>query len=568
MLVLFGDYMRQMLRLSAILLIVITAVAQQSNPPAPRVEKTAPSNKPTSKKTSSAEPNSTEQAQQQEQAKTPEKPAEETKPSPSSTTEGEKPPANVKYDMTEVAPVVTHHQITVGGRLLRYTATAGRLPIKDEGGTIEAEMFYVAYTLDGAEAGSRPLTFAFNGGPGSASIWLHMGALGPRKVVMQPEGWMPAAPYRFEDNANTPLDKTDLVLVDAIGTGWSRPADTTKGKKFWGVKGDVQAFGEFIRMYITRNERWSSPLYLFGESYGTTRSAGVSGYLQDKGISFNGIVLLSSILRFNTVETTIGNDEAYALTLPTYTMIAAYHKKLAPDLMQDLTKTRAEVEKWALGDYMAAMHKGDALTPQERSAIIDQISRYTGLSKADVDEANLRIDVRWFTHRLLADQKLRVGRLDGRYTGPDPQGYLDTPFYDPSGSASMPPFTSAFQEYVRKELGYKTDMPYEVLSMEVNRAWDWGKAIEGMPDTAGNLRAAMAKDPYLKVLVMEGYYDLATPYFASSYTMDHMDLSEQYRKNISFATYEAGHMVYMKQSELQKLKRDFAGFIDNTLPRQ
>jgi carboxypeptidase C (cathepsin A) len=464
-------------------------------------------------------------------------------------------------------PVITHHKITVAGKTLAYTATTGRLAIKDDQGHTEAQMFYVAYTLDGADTATRPLTFAFNGGPGSASIWLHMGALGPRKVVMQTEGWMPSAPYHLEDNASTPLDRTDLVLVDAVGTGWSRPADTTRGKKFWGVKGDIQSFSEFIRMYITRNERWSSPLYLLGESYGTTRSAGISGYLQEKGISFNGIILLSSILRFNTVETVVGNDEAYALTLPTYTMIAAYHKKLSPELMQDLTKTRADVEKWVLADYMTALHKGDALTPQERSAMAAQVARYTGLTIADIDEANLRIDVRWFTHRLLAAEKLRVGRLDGRYTGPDPQGYLDTPFYDPSGSASMPPFTSVFNDYVRRELGYKTDMPYNVMSREANQNWDWGKGIEGMPDTATDLRAAMVKNPYMKVLVMEGYYDLATPYFASTYTMDHMDLADSYRKNISYATYEAGHMVYMKQSELQKMKRDVVSFIDATLPK-
>jgi len=544
----------------------LAAVSQQPNPPAQRVKKTAPSNQPDQRKPSSAEPNPTEQAQTQQPQKPNEKP-EETKPSAAPSADGEKPTQNFKYDMTEVAPVVTHHQITVGGKLLHYTATAGRMPIKDEGGTIDAEMFYVAYTLDGAEANTRPLTFAFNGGPGSASIWLHMGALGPRKVVMQPEGWMPAAPYHLEDNASTPLDRTDLVLVDAVGTGWSRPADTARGKKFWGVKGDIAGFSEFIRMYVTRNERWSSPLYLLGESYGTTRSAGISAYLQDRGLAFNGIILLSSILRFNTVETTVGNDEAYELTFPTYTMIAAYHKKLAPDLMQDLAKTRADVEKWVLTDYSAALQKGDTLTPQERSTIIDQIARYSGLSKADVDEANLRIDVRWFTHRLLADQKVRVGRLDGRYTGPDPQGYLDTPFFDPSGSASTPPYTSVFNDYVRRELGYKTDMPYNVSSREANQNWDWGKATEGFPDTAPDLRAAMVKNPYLKVLVMEGYYDLATPYFASTFTMDHMDLPADYRKNISYATYEAGHMVYMRQTELQKMKKDVVSFIDATSPK-
>ncbi len=466
--------------------------------------------------------------------------------------------------MTEVAPVVTHHHITVGGRLLNYTATAGRMPIKNDDGKIEAEMFFVAYTLDGAAPGTRPLTFAFNGGPGSASVWLHMGALGPKKVVLQPEGWMPPAPYHLEDNASTPLDHTDLVLVDAIGTGFSRPADTQTGKKFWGVKGDVAAFGEFIRMYITRNERWSSPLYLLGESYGTTRAAGLSGYLADRGISFNGITLLSTILRFLTVETTTGNDIAYVDTLPTYTMIAWYHKKLPADLMQDQAKTRAEVEQWATTQYAAILQKGDSLTPEERSAAIAQIARYTGLSPQDVDEANLRIDVQWFTHRLLAGQKLRVGRLDGRFTGPDPQGYLDTPFYDPTGSATAPPFTAMFNDYVRRELGYKTDMTYNVSYGEANKEWDWGNAAEGMPDTSTDLRAAMVKNPYLKVLVMEGSYDLATPYFAVNDTMKHMDLPEQYRKNISFATYSAGHMFYVREADLQKLKQDYANFITAT----
>jgi len=552
--------MRFYLRLIAITLVAITSFAQQAKPPAETVQKTAPSNTEKQKKPSSAEPNPTEQA-----AKPGPQQPQSMKPAPdeSKATSGE-PPQNLKYDMTEVVPVVTHHQVSVGGKLIHYTATTGRLPIKDDAGTIDAEMFFVAYTLDGADPATRPLTFAFNGGPGSASIWLHMAALGPRKVILDSEGWMPPSPYRLEDNANSPLDRTDIVFVDAVGTGWSRPSDSTRGKKFWSVKGDIESFGEFIRLYLTRYERWSSPLYMFGESYGTTRAAGVSNYLQNHGISVNGIVLLSSILRFNSVETTVGNDLAFELTLPTYTMIAAYHNKLSPDLKQDLAKTRAEVEHWVTTDYSSALDKGDGLTPQERSAIIDQISRYTGLTKADVNEANLRIDVAWFTHRLLADQLLRVGRLDGRYAGPDPQGYLETPFYDPTGSATGPPITSVYNDYVRRELNYKTDMEYEVLSMKVNEAWEWGSAVKGMPDTATDLRAAMVKDKYIKVLVMEGYYDLATPYFAANYVMNHLNLPDSYRKNISFATYESGHMVYLKQSELVKMKRDFANFLDTT----
>ena len=245
-----------------------------------------------------------------------------------------------RYDMTEVAPVVTHHQITVDGKLLKYSATTGRLPIKRGDGKIEAEMFFVAYTLDGQDAARRPLTFAFNGGPGSSTIWLHMGALGPRKVVLQPEGFMPPAPYHIEDNPYTLLDKTDLVLIDAIGTGFSRAADAEMFKKFWGVKGDIEAFSEFIRLYITRNERWSSPLYILGESYGTTRAAGIAGYLADQGISFNGITLLSMVLNFQTLQDNKTNDEPYIFLLPSFTMIAGYHHKLPADLGQDMNKAR------------------------------------------------------------------------------------------------------------------------------------------------------------------------------------------------------------------------------------
>lgn len=507
-------------------------------------------------------PQSTPEEKPQEQAA----PAPKPEP-PKETPAGKQDDKEEHYDMTEISPVVTHHQVTVDGKALKYTATAGRLPIKRGDGRIDAEMFFVAYTLDGQEESKRPLTFCFNGGPGSASVWLHMGAVGPKQVVLEPNGFMPAAPYRITDNQNTLLDRSDLVFVDAIATGFSRAANAEMTKKFLGVQGDIEAFGEFIRLYVTRYERWSSPLFILGESYGTTRAAGIAGYLADHGISFNGITLLSTAMDFGTLEWAKNNDVPYVLLVPSFTMIAAYHKRLAPDLMQDLAKTRQEVEHWASTDYTLALARGDALTPDERQKIIDQYSRYTGLDRKVVDEANLRVNVGQFTHNLLLDQKLRVGRLDGRFTGVDPEGLLDTRFYDPTSSAILPPYTAVFNNYVRTELGYKVDTPYKVFAWDEPsfQKWEWGDAEKGFPNTGPGLRAALVKNPYLKVLVMEGYYDLATPYYAANYSVDHLDLGPNFRKNISFATYDAGHMVYIESGSHAKMKKDLVEFMNQSI---
>jgi carboxypeptidase C (cathepsin A) len=500
-------------------------------------------------------------------AATADKASESAKPAEAKTEANEATDKEEHYDVAEVPPVVTHHQIALNGKTLNYTATTGRLPIKRGDGKTEAEMFFVAYTLDGQETARRPLTFAFNGGPGSASVWLHMGALGPKRVVLQPNGFMPAAPYRLEDNPDTLLDRTDIVMVDAMATGYSRAANAELTKKFRGVKGDVQGFGEFIRLYLSRYERWSSPLFLLGESYGTTRAAGIAGYLADHGIAFNGVTLLSMAVDFQTLEWNKSNDLPYLLLVPTFNMIAGYHHKLSADLTQDVAKTREEVVRWSNNEYALALGKGDAITPEERRKIVEQLSRYIGLKPEVIEAHDLRIDVPTFTKELLLDRKLISGRLDGRFTSPNPGD--ERGGYDPTSAAILPPYTSAFNNYLRTELNYKSDMPYRVFAYDQPgfQTWEWGNAVEGFPSTASGLRSAMIKNPYMKILVMEGYYDLATPFAAANWTMDHLDLDGQYRQNISYSTYGSGHMVYIDRAEHDKMKKDLVEFMEKCLPK-
>jgi carboxypeptidase C (cathepsin A) len=473
--------------------------------------------------------------------------------------ESEKPAAK------EEPPVVTHHEIHVGGRVLRYTATTGYMPLRnDESGEVEANIFFMAYTLDGA-TGKRPLMFSFNGGPGSASIWLHLGAIGPRRVKMLPGGEMPQPPFELVDNEETWLDQTDLVFIDPVGTGFSRATKKELGNKFWSVEGDIASVGNFIRLYLTRYERWNSPLFLVGESYGTTRAAGLSGYLVNHGVALNGVVLVSSVLNFETLDFNVGNDLPYILYLPTYAATAWYHKKLPADLQQlDLAGVLSQAEQFAAGPYTLALGKGDSLTAQERDELVTQVSRFTGLDRTVVDVNDMRIGQSTFTSELLRSQKLQAGRLDSRFTGTPVSGRTARGYYDPSESAIRPPFTATFNNYVRTQLGFKTDLEYYVLGGGIGE-WQWGSAQQGYPDTSDALRLAFVKNPYMKLFVASGYYDLATPYFATHYTLNHMNLDRQQQARISVGFYDAGHMMYIKSDSLGRLKKDVSGFLNLAL---
>ncbi|GAC1397593.1 MAG: peptidase S10 [Pyrinomonadaceae bacterium] len=462
--------------------------------------------------------------------------------------------------------VVTQHEIRIGGRLLRYKTTAGMMPIRNAvTHETEARIFYMAYTLDNppGDAASRPLMFSFNGGPGSASVWLHLGALGPKRVRMLDDGAMPAPPYNLVDNEYTWLDQTDMVFIDPVGTGYSRAVKPELNNKFFGLQGDIASVGEFIRLYLSRSERWASPLFLVGESYGTTRASALSGYLVERGIAFNGIILVSTIMNFGTARFDKGNDLPFILFLPTYTATAFYHKKLPADLQVDLRKTLAEVERWALNDYANALSKGDSLTPAERQDVIDKLARYTGLDKHFIDNSDLRIEISRFDKELLRDQKRTVGRLDSRFKGIDALAVKENPEFDPSLTAIRPPYTAMFNNYVRGELGFKSDLEYYILGGGVGR-WDFG-SDNSYADTSDLLRSALAKNPYMKIFIANGFYDLATPYFATQYTVNHMGLDPSLRNHVQFGYYEAGHMMYIDLKSIAQLKRDIGAFMQKAV---
>jgi carboxypeptidase C (cathepsin A) len=463
-------------------------------------------------------------------------------------------------------PVVTHHSIQVNGKTINYTATTAQMPLKTPSGETEAHIFYVAYTLDGvSDTGKRPLTFAFNGGPGAASLWVHMGAMGPRSPKLMPNGSMPPPPFQLKDNPYTWLDLTDLVFIDPVGTGYSRAKTIEVARRMNGVQGDLQSVGEFIRMYLVRNNRQISPLFLAGESYGTFRAAGLAGYLIDRGIAFNGVVLISTTLNLETIWSR-ADDLVYVLELPTYAADAWYHKKVAADLQhKDLKVFLKEVEAFTTGEYASALNKGDDLPPAERKAVTDKLVRYLGLEARYIDESRMRFDVQHFTRELLRDKHQTIGRLDGRLTGPSSLDVGETSEYDPSGTLTAPPFTAAFTNYVSGELGYKTDLYYYVSGGI--QPWDWG-VQNGFGETTGLLRNAFVKNPYLKVMVAASYFDLATPYFAVEYTFNHMGLHPEMHKNITWDFYQAGHMLYIDSDSHAKLKHDIASFFSDALPKQ
>lgn len=488
----------------------------------------------------------------------------------------EEPKPEEQKEQVKDQLVETKHSLTLNGQTIPYTVTTGTLVLKEEsekegaseGEKARATIFFIAYTRDGLDnPRTRPVTFSFNGGPGSSSVWLHMGVLGPRRTAMTDIGDLPPPPYELRDNEYSLLDETDLVFIDPVGTGYSRAVTGEKEKAFHGYKKDVESVGDFIRLYTTRYGRWLSPKFLIGESYGTTRAAGLSGYLQERhGLYLNGIMLVSSILNFATADFHVGNDLPHILFLPTFTATAWYHQKLDADLQNDLRATLKQAEEFALNEYASALMKGDALTAEERAPVAEKLARLTGLTREYIERTNLRIEIFRFIKELLRDQRRTVGRLDSRFKGVERDAAGESVENDPSYSNIIGPYTATFYDYVRRELKFESDLPYEILSFKVNAQWSFAEHENQYVNVAETLRKAMSINPYLKVFVANGYYDLATPYLATEYTFNHLGLDESLRGNVSMGYYEAGHMMYIHLPSLAKLKEDLVTFIRGAVP--
>lgn len=481
---------------------------------------------------------------------------------------GQAPPDRFMYEPAETdpPPVVTHHSITVNGKTLSYTATVGKMPVPDEMGKTEGHMFYVAYTLDNADsAHPRPVTFSFNGGPGSDSVFVHMGGFGPRRVLLNDDGSLPAPPYKIVDNAETWLDSTDLVFIDAMGTGYSRATSAATLARAASVSGDLQTFTEFIRLYLYNNNRINSPVILAGESYGTFRSAGLAGTLWQHHIPVAGVVLLSSVLNLSTLSPSYSDDRPYWLALPTLTAIAYEHKKLPADLQAKPIETVVQESKdWASTKYQHYLDEGDTLQGAARQQAVSEMARFTGLSPVFVDGLNLRVGTSEFNAELLRSQKEIIGRYDGGQIGTSRTPGSPFPDYDPSDIISVP-YLHEFVNYLKNELNYKTDLEYGDRGMggAGNPGWNFelGRAWSGTADTSPLLASAFAQNPSMKLMLVEGLYDQATPMFEADYSMKHLFIAPAEQKNISIEHYLAGHMIYIRTQPRQKLHTDFTNFV-------
>jgi carboxypeptidase C (cathepsin A) len=463
--------------------------------------------------------------------------------------------------------VVTKHSAKIQGKEIKYSATAGKLVMKDDEGKPKALVFFTAYTKDGVkDLGERPITFAFNGGPGSSSVWLHMGMLGPQRIKLPDDASQLAPPYSLSANPHSLLDITDLVFIDPVSTGYSRPAAGEKGEQFHGYQEDLRSVGQFIHEYLTKYGRWLSPKFLMGESYGGLRSAGLSGYLRDRyNINLNGIIMVSPALNFETIDFGFGNDLPYILFVPGYAATAWYHKALPGDLQAlSLEEVVKQATAFARTEYTLAMMKGQALDDNERDAVAEKLARFTGLSKQYVLDSKLRVGMERFSKELLRKRGKSVGRFDSRYEGIDQDNASEAPDYDPSAEATFGPFTAVVNDYLRNDLKVEDEHVYEILSDKV-RPWSYGRFASSFPDASNTLRASMSADPYLKLFVASGYYDLATPPATVRYSVEHLRLPKELHKNITHKFYEGGHMMYIYEPSMVKLRKDLEEFYESAL---